>query len=692
VEVFVVFLRERDHGGGFLLEAYVTRDDAMDRLKALDVKGAPERVPVHGAPQPQLCPGCSKCDDCGKSSNYLYCPDCRPQPESVREVVRQLQELTGGTLEKRSAFTCEVTGNPSGSDTWMVGKPCQCRQCQAYLAVRAIADRLSSATVQPPETVRVVVREMGMARDTRNMSTPDRVVIKLDCWNDWLDRLSSATGETGGECEGCKPDGWSCDEWKRKFDVEQQAHRTKRYVVIPALEQRATAAEARVKELEEGLACGCDMGALRQRAETAERERNTLTQEVRRLQDTGGRFAEERDAARAENERLLAIPQLHCADCGDLLEFGHEAYCRGCSPVDMEARAENERLKNEIADLRVDQMVAMKGVRADNVRLRDGIRDAELGIDEDTSNGAMIADRLRTLLSPQQPELLENIEQLPRCPKCGLPYRGESGEVGCVCYGYVTADDWLRHCAENTACRECGSPSPSWDGDVFFCAWCRENETESGAWSGTPAEWLDRNEQEEEMGDDDQADSSVVRPMGGRILGSEESKAVHSADSVRGDRGEPVTPSALQRAREHAESEGGVDNDAILFLLDWAEEMERQASFAAGRRHVAAGIEDTLNKRLSAIEATVHDQGQKIHVLGSLEHHDPGTCDEFHGLPSARQYADDQRVQDDAIAECVGRLDAADKRRERARESIGKGWQALAVDILCGADSEDENE
>lgn len=28
---------------------------------------------------------------------------------------------------------CKITTNPCGTDTWAVGRPCQCDECQAYL-------------------------------------------------------------------------------------------------------------------------------------------------------------------------------------------------------------------------------------------------------------------------------------------------------------------------------------------------------------------------------------------------------------------------------------------------------------------------------------------------------------------------------------------------------------------------------
>jgi hypothetical protein len=34
-------------------------------------------------------------------------------------------------------MTCKVTGNPCGSDTWQIGHPCKCENCQAWLAAQA---------------------------------------------------------------------------------------------------------------------------------------------------------------------------------------------------------------------------------------------------------------------------------------------------------------------------------------------------------------------------------------------------------------------------------------------------------------------------------------------------------------------------------------------------------------------------
>lgn len=37
---------------------------------------------------------------------------------------------TNGQAEER----CEITNNPCGTDTWVIGHPCQCNPCQRYVA------------------------------------------------------------------------------------------------------------------------------------------------------------------------------------------------------------------------------------------------------------------------------------------------------------------------------------------------------------------------------------------------------------------------------------------------------------------------------------------------------------------------------------------------------------------------------
>jgi hypothetical protein len=48
------------------------------------------------------------------------------------------------------SILCEITGNPSGTDTWMTGKPCHCQACASWMmasiaALEAEVDRLRKA-------------------------------------------------------------------------------------------------------------------------------------------------------------------------------------------------------------------------------------------------------------------------------------------------------------------------------------------------------------------------------------------------------------------------------------------------------------------------------------------------------------------------------------------------------------------
>ena len=42
-----------------------------------------------------------------------------------------------GFVPESTELRCNVTGNPCGSDTWAVGRPCQCAPCQQYLDERS---------------------------------------------------------------------------------------------------------------------------------------------------------------------------------------------------------------------------------------------------------------------------------------------------------------------------------------------------------------------------------------------------------------------------------------------------------------------------------------------------------------------------------------------------------------------------
>jgi hypothetical protein len=45
-----------------------------------------------------------------------------------------------GTLGTIQMIRCSVTGNPSGSDTWMEGHPCKCDGCTLWVLLRSLLE------------------------------------------------------------------------------------------------------------------------------------------------------------------------------------------------------------------------------------------------------------------------------------------------------------------------------------------------------------------------------------------------------------------------------------------------------------------------------------------------------------------------------------------------------------------------
>ena len=64
-----------------------------------------------------------------------------PQPEDLTALASALREvlsLVNGSAPAEHGvltahFRCLVTKNPCGTDTWLVGHPCDCASCQTYL-------------------------------------------------------------------------------------------------------------------------------------------------------------------------------------------------------------------------------------------------------------------------------------------------------------------------------------------------------------------------------------------------------------------------------------------------------------------------------------------------------------------------------------------------------------------------------
>lgn len=68
---------------------------------------------------------------------------------------------------------CEVTGNPSGTDTWMKNRPCQCHGCQAWLCeemetLRAERDLLKADQADWRKGVELIASGLG-ERDPQDL-------------------------------------------------------------------------------------------------------------------------------------------------------------------------------------------------------------------------------------------------------------------------------------------------------------------------------------------------------------------------------------------------------------------------------------------------------------------------------------------------------------------------------------------
>ena len=80
-------------------------------------------------------------------------------------LLRIIERLSGDGTPPLDELRCRITGNQCGTDTWMVGHPCQCDNCQAWLRGRAEpaeGERLTDWTNEesvPKEVVLAFQRE-----------------------------------------------------------------------------------------------------------------------------------------------------------------------------------------------------------------------------------------------------------------------------------------------------------------------------------------------------------------------------------------------------------------------------------------------------------------------------------------------------------------------------------------------------
>ena len=62
------------------------------------------------------------------------------QVDHMEETILQVIGESGKLYlsEVRGVIRCQITNNPCGTDTWMVGHPCTCEHCTAYLTLHKL--------------------------------------------------------------------------------------------------------------------------------------------------------------------------------------------------------------------------------------------------------------------------------------------------------------------------------------------------------------------------------------------------------------------------------------------------------------------------------------------------------------------------------------------------------------------------
>lgn len=65
----------------------------------------------------------------------LQCAELKESNERNKELESGIRRIVSGLLSDYDYgfIRCEITDNPSDTDTWMVGKSCSCNGCKAYL-------------------------------------------------------------------------------------------------------------------------------------------------------------------------------------------------------------------------------------------------------------------------------------------------------------------------------------------------------------------------------------------------------------------------------------------------------------------------------------------------------------------------------------------------------------------------------
>lgn len=51
------------------------------------------------------------------------------------DIIASTLDSSGVLSSAVDQLCCQVTKNPCGTDTWMIGHPCECKHCRAYLTL-----------------------------------------------------------------------------------------------------------------------------------------------------------------------------------------------------------------------------------------------------------------------------------------------------------------------------------------------------------------------------------------------------------------------------------------------------------------------------------------------------------------------------------------------------------------------------
>ncbi len=124
---------------------------------------------------------------------------------------------------------CKVTNNPCGTDTWVIGRPCKCSHCQAWVAGHAAAEynltrSAPSASGEGCIYCKGELRDGAVVVDEVDMRGVCKPCVeKLARWHGIIPKASAASGE--GERQDLERLRSDRDEWKQLANQSSEKHR-----------------------------------------------------------------------------------------------------------------------------------------------------------------------------------------------------------------------------------------------------------------------------------------------------------------------------------------------------------------------------------------------------------------------------------------------------------------------------------